>query len=186
MKQLIDFIPLIVFFVCYKLYDIYVASGALIAATAAALLLSWFIYRKIEKMMLLTFLMVAVFGTLTLVFHNDQFIKWKVTIIYTLFAIALLFSQFVMKKTLIQRMLGKELSLPEMVWAKLNISWAIFFLLCGLANIYIAFWLPQSVWVDFKVFGLTGLTLVFTLLCGVYIYRHLPAEPEKTENESDK
>ncbi|MCL6405505.1 septation protein A [Dickeya dadantii] len=186
MKQLIDFIPLIVFFVCYKLYDIYVASGALIAATAAALLLSWFIYRKIEKMMLLTFLMVAVFGTLTLVFHNDQFIKWKVTIIYTLFAVALLFSQFVMKKTLIQRMLGKELSLPEMVWAKLNISWAIFFLLCGLANIYIAFWLPQSVWVDFKVFGLTGLTLVFTLLCGVYIYRHLPAEPEKTENESDK
>ncbi|MEI7288875.1 septation protein A [Dickeya dadantii] len=186
MKQIIDFIPLIVFFVCYKLYDIYVASGALIAATAAALLLSWFIYRKIEKMMLLTFLMVAVFGTLTLVFHNDQFIKWKVTIIYTLFAVALLFSQFVMKKTLIQRMLGKELSLPEMVWAKLNISWAIFFLLCGLANIYIAFWLPQSVWVDFKVFGLTGLTLVFTLLCGVYIYRHLPAEPEKTENESDK
>ncbi|UAY98266.1 septation protein A [Dickeya dadantii] len=186
MKQLIDFIPLIVFFVCYKLYDIYVASGALIAATAASLLLSWFIYRKIEKMMLLTFLMVAVFGTLTLVFHNDQFIKWKVTIIYTLFAVALLFSQFVMKKTLIQRMLGKELSLPEMVWAKLNISWAIFFLLCGLANIYIAFWLPQSVWVDFKVFGLTGLTLVFTLLCGVYIYRHLPAEPEKTENESDK
>ncbi|WP_049853964.1 septation protein A [Dickeya fangzhongdai] len=186
MKQLIDFIPLIVFFVCYKLYDIYVASGALIAATAATLLLSWFIYRKIEKMMLLTFLMVAVFGTLTLVFHNDQFIKWKVTIIYTLFAIALLFSQFVMKKTLIQRMLGKELALPEMVWAKLNISWAVFFLLCGLANIYIAFWLPQSVWVDFKVFGLTGLTLVFTLLCGVYIYRHLPAEPEKPENESDK
>ncbi|ATO33075.1 putative intracellular septation protein A [Dickeya dianthicola] len=186
MKQLIDFIPLIVFFACYKLYDIYVASGALIAATAAALLLSWFIYRKIEKMMLLTFLMVAVFGTLTLVFHNDQFIKWKVTIIYMLFAIALLFSQFVMKKILIQRMLGKDLSLPEMVWAKLNISWAVFFLLCGLTNIYIAFWLPQSVWVDFKVFGLTGLTLVFTLLCGVYIYRHLPAEPAKTENESDK
>ncbi|WP_038904414.1 septation protein A [Dickeya zeae] len=186
MKQIIDFIPLIVFFVCYKLYDIYVASGALIAATAAALLFSWFIYRKIEKMMLLTFLMVAVFGTLTLVFHNDQFIKWKVTIIYTLFATALLFSQFVMKKPLIQRMLGKELVLPEMVWAKLNIAWAIFFLLCGLANIYIAFWLPQSVWVDFKVFGLTGLTLVFTLLCGVYIYRHLPGEPEKTENEGDK
>ncbi|MBX9444897.1 septation protein A [Dickeya chrysanthemi] len=186
MKQIIDFIPLVVFFVCYKLYDIYVASGALIAATAAALLFSWFIYRKIEKMMLLTFLMVAVFGTLTLVFHNDQFIKWKVTIIYTLFSLALLFSQFVMKKPLIQRMLGKELTLPAMVWSRLNISWAIFFLLCGLANIYIAFWLPQSVWVDFKVFGLTGLTLVFTLLCGVYIYRHLPAEPEKTESEGDK
>ncbi|SLM63141.1 MULTISPECIES: septation protein A [Dickeya] len=186
MKQLIDFIPLIVFFVCYKLYDIYVASGALIAATAAALLLSWVLYRKIEKMMLVTFLMVAIFGTLTLVFHNDQFIKWKVTIIYSLFAIALLFSQFVMKKPLIQRMLGKELVLPQGVWGKLNIAWALFFLLCGCANIYIAFWLPQSVWVDFKVFGLTGLTLVFTLVCGIYIYRHLPAEPGKTENESKK
>ncbi|WP_192456908.1 septation protein A [Musicola keenii] len=186
MKQLIDFIPLVVFFVFYKLYDIYVASGALVAATAVALILSWAIYRKIEKMMLLTFIMVAIFGSLTLIFHNDQFIKWKVTIIYTLFSAALLFSQFVMKKPLIQQMLGKELVLPLQVWSRLNVSWAMFFLLCGMANIYIAFWLPQSIWVDFKVFGLTGMTLVFTLLCGIYIYRHLPVEQEKAKSESDK
>ncbi|KFC80649.1 intracellular septation protein [Ewingella americana ATCC 33852] len=167
------------FFVFYKLYDIYYASGALIVATALALIFTWIKYRKVEKMTLITFAMVAIFGTLTLVFHNDEFIKWKVTVIYVLFSGALLVSQLILKKPLIQRMLGKELTLPDHVWNKLNVSWAIFFLLCGLANIYVAFWLPQEVWVNFKVFGLTVLTLVFTLLSGVYIYRHMPDEEKK-------
>ena len=113
---------------------------------------------------------------MTIFFHNDEFIKWKVTVIYVLFASALLFSQWVMKKPLIQRMLGKELTLPQQVWSRLNLAWAVFFILCGLANIYIAFWLPQNIWVNFKVFGLTALTLVFTLLSGVYIYRHMPQD----------
>jgi len=179
MKQLLDFLPLVVFFVFYKLYDIYYASGALIVATALALVFTWVKYRKVEKLTLITFAMVAIFGTLTLVFHNDEFIKWKVTVIYVLFSGALLVSQLILKKPLIQRMLGKELTLADHVWNKLNISWAIFFLLCGLANIYVAFWLPQEVWVNFKVFGLTVLTLVFTLLSGVYIYRHMPDEEKK-------
>ncbi|MEL5444206.1 septation protein A [Serratia ureilytica] len=179
MKQFLDFLPLIVFFAFYKLYDIYVASGALIVTTALALVFTWVKYRKVEKMTLITFLMVLVFGTLTLVFHNDLFIKWKVTVIYALFALALLISQWVLKKPLVQRMLGKELTLPDKVWSNLNLAWALFFLACGLANIYVAFWLPQSVWVNFKVFGLTVLTLVFTLLSGIYIYRHMPAEQKK-------
>ncbi|EOY5051643.1 septation protein A [Serratia marcescens] len=179
MKQFLDFLPLIVFFAFYKLYDIYVASGALIVATALALVFTWVKYRKVEKMTLITFLMVLVFGTLTLVFHNDLFIKWKVTVIYALFALALLISQWGLKKPLVQRMLGKELTLPDKVWSNLNLAWAVFFLACGLANIYVAFWLPQSVWVNFKVFGLTVLTLVFTLLSGIYIYRHMPEEQKK-------
>ncbi|ALE96430.1 TPA: septation protein A [Serratia marcescens] len=179
MKQFLDFLPLIVFFAFYKLYDIYVASGALIVATALALVFTWVKYRKVEKMTLITFLMVLVFGTLTLVFHNDLFIKWKVTVIYALFALALLISQWVLKKPLVQRMLGKELTLPDKVWSNLNLAWAVFFLACGLANIYVAFWLPQNVWVNFKVFGLTVLTLVFTLLSGIYIYRHMPEEQKK-------
>lgn len=179
MKQLLDFLPLVVFFIFYKLYDIYYASGALIAATALALIITWLKYRKVEKMTLITFAMVTVFGTLTLVFHNDLFIKWKVTVIYTLFALTLLISQLIMKKPLIQSMLGKELTLPDNVWSNLNIAWALFFLICGLANIYVAFWLPQSVWVNFKVFGLTALTLIFTLLSGIYIYHHLSEEQKK-------
>lgn len=176
MKQLLDFLPLVVFFVFYKMYDIFVASGALIVATGLALVASWILFRKVEKMTIVTFVLVAVFGTLTLVFHNDEFIKWKVTVIYSLFALALLFSQFFMQKPLIQTMLGKELQLPTHAWRRLNVAWAIFFLACGVANIYVAFWLPQEVWVNFKVFGLTGLTLLFTLLSGVYIYRLMPQE----------
>lgn len=179
MKQFLDFLPLVVFFTVYKLYDIYYASGALIAATALVLIFTWLKYRKVEKMTLITFIMVAIFGTLTLVFHNDLFIKWKVTVIYGLFALALLVSQLILKKPLIQRMLGKELTLPDHAWRALNVAWALFFLACGLANIYVAFWLPQSVWVNFKVFGLTALTLVFTLLSGIYIFRHMPDEQKK-------
>ncbi|QHM71164.1 septation protein A [Mixta intestinalis] len=176
MKQLLDFLPLVVFFVFYKLYDIYVASGALIVATGLALVIGWIIYRRLEKMTIVTFVLVAVFGTLTLIFHNDEFIKWKVTVIYVLFALAMLYSQFFMEKPLIQSMLGKELQLPQPVWRKLNIAWAIFFFACGAANIYVAFWLPQAFWVNFKVFGLTGLTLLFTLICGIYIYRLMPQQ----------
>ncbi|NUU66611.1 septation protein A [Enterobacteriaceae bacterium BIT-l23] len=176
MKQLLDFLPLIVFFAFYKLYDIFVATGALIIATALALIFTWYKYRKVEKMTLVTFVLVAVFGGLTLFFHSDEFIKWKVTAIYGLFAAALLIGQWVMKKNLIKTMLGKEITLPDSVWSRLNLAWALFFIICGLANIYVAFWLPQNVWVNFKVFGLTALTLVFTLLSGVYMYRHMAPE----------
>ncbi|KLG17926.1 intracellular septation protein A [Enterobacter roggenkampii] len=176
MKQFLDFLPLAVFFAVYKLYDIFAATKALIVVTAVVLIYSWIRYRKVEKMALITFVLVAVFGGLTIALHDVEFIKWKVTVIYALFAAALLFSQWFMKKPLIQSMLGKELTLPQGVWSRLNIAWAIFFILCGLANIYIAFWLPQDIWVNFKVFGLTALTLIFTLLSGVYIYRHMPQD----------
>lgn len=176
MKQLLDFLPLVVFFIVYKLYNIYAASGALIAATAVALVINWVLYRKLEKMTIITFLLVTVFGSLTLIFHNDDFIKWKVTVIYTLFAAALMFSQWWMEKPFIQSMLGKELTLPATVWRTLNVAWALFFFICGLVNIYVAFWLPESVWVNFKVFGLTALTLLFTLFSGIYIWRYLPRE----------
>lgn len=176
MKQLLDFLPLIVFFAFYKIYDIYTATAALIVATALALIFSWYKYRKVEKMTLITFILVAVFGGLTLFFHTDEFIKWKVTAIYGLFAAALLISQWLLKKNLIQSMLGKEISLPETAWKRLNVAWALFFLACGIANIYVAFWLPQNIWVNFKVFGLTALTLLFTVLSGAYMYRHMPNE----------
>lgn len=94
MKQFIEFLPLIVFFAVYKLVDIYAATGALVAVTGAQLLYGWLRYRKVEKMQLITFIMVAFFGSLTLIFHSDVFIKWKVTVINALFALALLVSRY--------------------------------------------------------------------------------------------
>ncbi|KAA9001828.1 septation protein A [Affinibrenneria salicis] len=183
MKQFLDFLPPIVFFVVYKMYDIYIASGALIAATALTLLYSWIRYRKVGNVAIVTFVLVAVFGSLTIALHNDEFIKWKVTILYTLFAVALLFSQLVLKKNLIQKMLDKEIVLPEAIWQKLNVAWALFFLCCGLLNIYVAFWLSQDTWMNFKLFGLAGMTLLFTLASGACVYRYIPTQQEESNDK---
>lgn len=186
MKQFFEFIPLVIFFIVYKMVDIYAATGALMVTTGLLLAYNYFKNGKVEKMHVITFLMVFVFGTLTLVLHDDVFIKWKVTFVYALFSVALLVSQFIFKKPIIKQMLGKEITLPENVWSNLNIAWAIFFLALGLLNIYVAFSLPQEVWVNFKVFGLLGATLVFTVLSGVYIYKYLPKEADKAEADSSK
>lgn len=179
MKTLLDLIPLIIFFIFYKTYDIFVASGALIFSSLFVLALVWIKYRKIETMMLVSTIIVVVLSSMTLIFHSDIFIKWKVTIIYFLFSAALLVGQWIFKKTLIQRVLGKELSLPDHIWSRMNLYWALFFLICGITNIYIAFWFPLSIWVNFKVFGLTAATFLFTLLTVGYIYRHLAQTDKK-------
>lgn len=177
MKQLIDFIPLIIFFVLYKTQDIYVATAALIVASAIQILGSYLFYKKVEKMQLITFVLVAVFGSMTIFFHDDNFIKWKVTIVYIFFALALTITHL-MGKSAIKSMLGKEISLPDAVWARINWAWVLFFIVCSLLNLYVAFQLPLDVWVNFKVFGLLVVTLVFTLLTGLYIYKHRPKESE--------
>ncbi|MCW4439802.1 septation protein A [Vibrio splendidus] len=175
MKQILDFIPLIIFFALYKMYDIYTATGALIVASAVQIVLTYVIYKKVEKMQIITFLMVAVFGGMTIFLHDDNFIKWKVTIVYALFAIGLTVSHL-MGKSAIKGMLGKEITLPEAVWSKINWAWTLFFTLCAILNVYVAFNLPLDAWVNFKVFGLLIATFAFTLLTGVYIYKHLPKD----------
>lgn len=175
MKQVIDFIPLIIFFALYKLYDIYVATGALIVATALQIGLTYLLYKKVEKMQLITFVIVAIFGGMTLFFQDDNFIKWKVTIVYTLFALGLVVTQL-LNKPVIKGMLGNEIALPDNVWKKINWAWVFFFALCAVVNVYVAFNMPLDVWVNFKVFGLLAATLAYTLLTGIYIYKQLPKE----------
>ncbi|MEY0604473.1 inner membrane-spanning protein YciB, partial [Providencia huaxiensis] len=117
--------------------------------------------------------------------HSDAFIKWKVTIIYAAFAGALLFSQWFTEKPLIQRMLGsnQEIKLADSYWTNLNSAWAIFFIFCALLNIYVAFWMAQDIWVNFKVFGLTAGTLIFTVLSVVYIFKNMTKEPIEKHEE---
>ncbi len=179
MKQFLEFIPLIVFFAVYKMYDIYAATAALMVVTVLQMAITWFTLRKLEKMHIVTLALVLVFGGFTLLFHDDAFIKWKVTVINLIFSGALLISQFGFKKPLIKQILGKEMQLPDAIWSRVNLVWALFFLLCALLNTYIAFNLPQEVWVNFKVFGLLGMTLLCTLGTVVYLYRHLPAEQQE-------
>lgn len=183
MKQFFEFIPLVIFFAIYKMVDIYAATASLMITTGLMLAYNYFKNGKVEKMHVITFLMILAFGGLTLFFHDDAFIKWKVTVINLLFAIALLASQFVFKKPIIKQMLGKEITLPNNVWNNLNTAWALFFVVLAVANLYVAFRMPMEAWVNFKVFGMLGATLAFTLLSGFYLYRYLPAAPEK---ESEK
>ena len=183
MKQFLDFIPLIVFFTVYKLYDIYYATGALMIVTVLQMAITWFTLKRLEKVHIITLVLVLVFGSFTLIFHNDIFIKWKVTVINLLFAGALLVSQYIYKKPLLKQMLGKEMELPEHIWGKVNVAWSVFFVICALLNTYIAFNMPQAVWVNFKVFGLLAMTLIFTVGTGFYLYRHIPNEAENLQDK---
>ncbi|USD36501.1 MULTISPECIES: septation protein A [Ferrimonas] len=175
MKQILDFLPLLVFFGVYKFYDIYLASGALVAASAVQIALLYLLYKKVEKQHLITFALVAVFGTLTMVLRDDTFIKWKVTVVQFLFAGALLISEL-MGRSLLKAMLGKEMPLPDRIWRNTSFAWVAFFIASGILNMYIAFNMSQEVWVNFKVFGLMGMTLAFTVGTIVYLYRHLPKD----------
>ena len=178
MKQLLDFIPLIVFFVLYKYADIYIATGALIAATALQIAITYMVYKKCEKMQLITFALVTIFGGMTIAFHNPDFIKWKVSLINWIFAIGLMVSHL-MGKSLIKSMLGKELTLPDTVWTRVTWAWVGFFTLSGIVNIILAYHVSLDVWVNFKVFGLFIATLVFTVLTVLYMYKHMPKkDPE--------
>ncbi|CAM2953802.1 septation protein A [Vibrio rarus] len=180
MKPLFDFVPLIIFFILYKMYDIYMATGALVVATSIQLILTFLILKKVEKVQVITFIVVTIFGGLTLLLHDENFIKWKVTIIYSLFALGLTMTQLT-GKPFIKGMLHKEISLPDSQWKIINWAWTLFFTCCALLNIYVAFRLPLDVWVDFKVFGLLAATLVFTLLTGLYIYICTQKESKKIE-----
>lgn len=186
MKQLIDFIPLIVFFIVYKMdprmIDVGGRSleiGGPFSATTILMLSSVLVYggfwlknRTLEKGQLLTLVAVMLFGAMTLSFHNESFLKWKAPIVNWIFALAFLMSHFIGSKPMIQRMMGHALSLPDMIWRKLNISWILFFIGLGAANLFVAFTF-HSIWVDFKVFGSLILTMLFIVIQFMVISRHV-------------
>lgn len=178
MKLLLEFIPLILFFVVYKISGIQAAAITLIIATALQLSILKLKYGNIEKQQLIMGVAVMFFGALTAYFNEVKYLQWKVTIVYGIFAFVLLISQFGFKTPLIQKLLGKELELPSAVWNKLNLGWAVFFIICMLVNIYISQNYSEEIWVNFKSFGIIIMTLVATVATGVYIYRYLPKEKE--------
>ena len=181
MKQFTDFIPLIVFFILYKFYDIYVATGALIIASAIQLAGLLIINKKVEKLQLVTFCIVTIFGGLTILLHNDDFIKYKVTIVYSIFTLGLTVSQK-MGKSPIKNMLRGEIELPEKIWGRITWAWVGFFALCAMANLYVAFNMSLDVWVNFKVFGLLSATFIFTAITAFYGYKHIPKDNSENTN----
>ncbi len=182
MKMIFDFFPVLLFFIVYKMYDIYVATAVLIIACFIQTIAHRMIKGEFEKSHLITLILVALFGGLTLILHDEVFIKWKPTVINLLFAGVFIGSQFIGKKTIIERMMGSNLTLPADVWIKLNMAWALFFVFLGSLNIYVAFSFDTDTWVNFKLFGLMGLTFIFIIAQSFYLMPHLK-EQETTDND---
>ncbi len=174
MKQLLEFIPILLFFITYKFYDIYIATGVIIVATIIQVSITWFKYKKVEPMQWITLGLIIVMGGATIYLQNEEFIKWKLTIIEWLFGLAFLASQFFGKKTFVERMMGANLELPVPVWKKLNLAWATFFISVGFINIYVMQNFDTDDWVNFKTFGVPGLMILFIIIQMLFIYKHIP------------
>ncbi|WP_428423825.1 septation protein A [Methylibium sp.] len=207
MKFLFDLLPIVLFFVAFKVtegqpdaaaafasqYFGFLVSGGVVGPKEAPVLLAtlvviaatfaqigWLLARgrKVDTMLWVSLGLVTVLGGATVWFHNDTFIKWKPSVLYWVMGTAFWFSHAVFRKNLLQTLMGEQLQLPPPVWRNLNFMWIAFFAFMGLANLYVAYSFPTDVWVNFKLFGGVGLMLLFTLAQGLYLSRHIKTEDE--------
>src|SRR5262245_1908685 len=179
MKFLFDIFPLVLFFIAWSLYDIFVATAVAIAATVAQVAWMWLRQRRVDNMLWVTLAIMVVFGGATLALRDPTFIKLKPTVLYWAFAGALVGAQAIAGKNLVRVMMEKNMSLPDAIWGKLNASWAAFFIVMGMLNLYIAYSFSEAVWVQFKVFGGIGLLLAFVVLQAVMLAPYI--EDKKAE-----
>jgi intracellular septation protein len=201
MKLLIDFLPIVIFFLVYKfapetvelvtplvglenadylrsLDAIILATAVLIPATILQIVYTLYKTGRVEKMQLVTLALVIVLGGLTVAFKNKDFIQWKPTIVNWLFATAFLLSQLFTEKSILERMMGGNMTLPPELWVRLNYAWVLFFLFSGAANLYVAAHFSEDTWVNFKLFGLLGLTILFIVGQSLFLYRYMNHEDE--------
>ncbi|MEY5003205.1 MAG: hypothetical protein RL678_1014 [Pseudomonadota bacterium] len=206
MKLLFDLFPVILFFAVFKFagtqpeaaqafashYLAFLVADGEITAQQAPILLStavailatlaqvlWLLLRRrhVDTMLWVSLVIIVVFGGATIYFHDEMFIKWKPTVLYWCFALALIGAQLVLRKNLIRSLMGQQMSLPDPVWDKLNLAWSAFFAAMGALNLYIAFNFPLELWVNFKMFGFIGLMIAFVIAQTAYLSRYLK-EPE--------
>ncbi|MEB4592873.1 septation protein A [Candidatus Thiothrix sp. Deng01] len=199
MKFLFDFFPVLLFFLVYKFFGdlpaswidaanqlplmalnqseprdaILLATLVIILATLVQNALYFLMHRRFERMHLITLAILLVFGTLTLFMKDPIFIKWKVSIINWGFALAFLISQYVgSRKTLTERMMSSAIQVPANIWRQTNTMWAVFFASIGIINLIVAYSFSEEIWVDFKLFGVLGLTFAFIIAQVVYLQKH--------------
>jgi len=198
MKLFFDFLPIVLFFIAYKFggglyhfdgqeYDIkgiYVATAVMIVATICQNAYSWFRHGKLEKSHVITLVLVVFLGGATLWLQDPNFIMWKPTVVNWLFAAGFLGAQLFTKQSLLERMMSEHMQLPSAVWSRLNVAWIVFFILSGVANLYVAFNFDEATWVNFKLFGLLGLTIVFIIGQSFYLSKHIIEPVEPTEEKS--
>jgi intracellular septation protein len=181
MKFLFDFFPVILFFIAFKVADIYVATAVAIVATFVQVGWLKLRRRKVEPMLWASLAIIAVFGGATLLLQDETFIKWKPTVLYWLFG-AVLAGALVFRRNLIRVMLSEQVQLPDPIWSRLNLSWISFFVFMGALNLYVAYNFSTDHWVNFKLFGGMGLMLLFVLAQALVLSRFIE---EKNERRSE-
>ena len=178
MKLLFDLFPVILFFIVFKIAGVFAATATAIAATFVQV--AWVKYRhgKVDTMLWVSLGIITVFGGATLLLHDETFIKWKPTVLYWIFSAVLLLSPILFKKNLMRAMLGEKMTLPDPVWHKLNLSWGVFFAVLGAINLYVAFNYSTDAWVNFKLFGATGMMVVFIFAQAAMLAKHVEEDKE--------
>ena len=179
MKMLFDIFPVVLFFIAFKMFDIYVATAVAIGATFGQIGWLWFRGRKIDNMLWVSLGVITFFGGATLLFANETFIKWKPSVLYWLFAAVLAGGALLFRKNLIRSMMEKQVTLPDEVWGRLLSSWVGFFTAMGVLNLYVAYNFSTDAWVNFKLFGGIGLMLVFVLVQALMLGKHVQDKNER-------
>ncbi|MBS1156879.1 MAG: septation protein [Proteobacteria bacterium] len=179
MKFLFDLFPVLLFFGAYSITgNIFIATGTAITATFAQVIYSWVRHRQVDTMLWVSLVLITVLGGATLLFHNKTFIYWKPTVLYWVFALALLGGHYLKRVNLIEKLMGTQISLPAPIWYRLLLAWVIFFLVLGALNLFVVHLVTsqqigEDMWVKFKVFGTLVLTLVFVVLQSIYLSRFI-------------
>lgn len=192
MKLLNDFLPIILFFVAYKFgggtyefngqsYEvagIYAATAVMMVVTLLQVAYTWLRYRKVEKVHIITLALVTVLGGATLWLQNPDFIMWKPTAVNWLFALGFIGARLFTDKTLLERLMGQHIQMSAVIWARLNLAWIVFFIASGILNLYVAYSFSEEIWVNFKLFGMLGLTIFFIIAQSIYLAKHATEIPK--------
>ena len=176
MKFLFDLFPVLLFFVAYKLKDIYWATGVLMISSVVQVGALFATKRKPETTHWITIGLALPLGAMTLLLHNPVFVKWKPTAVNWFLAGLFLATSWFGERTMIERMMGTAMKLPRAVWLRLNLAWVVFFIASGALNLVVAYTCTENTWVNFKFFGMMGLTLVFAVGQVFFLQKYIVAE----------
>ena len=180
MDFLIDLVPALPFLlVAFGLADIFLATKLAMGAAVLQIAASRWRYGKIKKMHAFTFAAIIIFGSITLFLHDEMFIKLKPTVLNWGFALVFLGAAVVFKRNILKMMLGEKLVMPDFAWSRLNLMWVVFFLVCAVLNLYVAFNYSTDDWVNFKLFGGMGLMLVFVIGQAMFLAKYMQQEEPK-------
>ena len=195
MKQLLELLPLVLFFGAYQMdgdtltvggwshtFDgIFSATAVLMISTALTWLVSSLLEKRNDKRLMWMTLAVLLFGAATLILRDQRFIQWKPTVFNWVLAAVFLGSQFIGKRTVLERALGSQLSLPRRIWTRLNVLWIGNFALVGALNLFVAYRFEEAVWVSYKLYSSIGFTLALMLLTVAVVAPHVKDDGEQPE-----